>query len=596
MSIVMWNARGISRPSFKPNARHLIQAHSPDLMILVETQVARHFTALITHDLGFDSSHLVEPTGRAGGILLLWKSDRITIHILGESNQGVYALVEVKSLNNSFIITAVYASPKIAMRKILWNELCSFAEGLDYPWCVIGDFNEVTCQAEKFGGREINRSRVNLFVQTMNDCSLIDLGYHGSKFTWTNKRRSNPILERLDRGWANEAWITQYPNANVWHLPRITSDHCPIHVRLNNPTKILGPKPFRFEPMWMSDPSFQQTILDPWSRGEGDVVSKLEKVREVLVEWNVNVFGNVYKKKRRVLARLGGTQKALHNNPRSTFLHNLERDLEAELIEILNQEESLWYMKSRSNWVMEGERNTTYFHRSVVTKRSSNRILTIRNAVGEDIAEPNRIREHISSAFRSLYSSEHLACSWEVTSGEGEKNIAYPPTLVEISNALFSMKPLKAPGPDGFHPIFFQKNWEMLKEGVYNSIHEWFGVKRIPEKICEALICLIPKQECPETVKHYRPISLCNTIYKVVTKVLVNRLKPLIPHWISHNQNGFIKGRGTDVNLVVTSEILHSMHRKKGRAGWFALKIDLEKAYDRMEWSFCEKVPYFPWA
>ena len=75
-------------------------------------------------------------------------------------------------------------------------------------------------------------------------------------------------------------------------------------------------------------------------------------------------------------------------------------------------------------------------------------------------------------------------------------------------------------------------------------------------------------------------------MYKLVTKIVVNRMRPLIPSWISRNQNGFIQGRGTDVNLVVASEILHAMHKKKGKNGWFALKVDLEKAYDRLEWDF----------
>ena len=104
--------------------------------------------------------------------------------------------------------------------------------------------------------------------------------------------------------------------------------------------------------------------------------------------------------------------------------------------------------------------------------------------------------------------------------------------------------------------------------------------------MCQAVICLIPKQNPPDTVKHLRPISLCNTLYKLATKVIVNRLKPLIPYWISPNQNSFIKGRGPDVNIVVATEILHSMKKKKGKMGWFALKIDVEKAYDRIAWNF----------
>lgn len=141
-----------------------------------------------------------------------------------------------------------------------------FSDNLNHPWLVIGDFNEVTCQNEKFGGRRINYRKVNMYVNAMNYCKLIDLGYNGSKFTWTNKRRNNPILERLDRGWSNGAWCSKFPNASLWHLPRVTSDHCPLLLKLDNPTPRHGPKPFRFEPMWFRDPSFDQTVDRVWER------------------------------------------------------------------------------------------------------------------------------------------------------------------------------------------------------------------------------------------------------------------------------------------------------------------------------------------
>ena len=75
----------------------------------------------------------------------------------------------------------------------------------------------------------------------------------------------------------------------------------------------------------------------------------------------------------------------------------------------------------------------------------------------------------------------------------------------------------------------------------------------------------------------------------MVTKIIVNRLKPIIQNWILTNKNGFIKGGGPKVNIVVATEILHSMNLKKGKNGWFALKIDLEKAYDRIEWHILRK-------
>ena len=289
-----------------------------------------------------------------------------------------------------------------------------------------------------------------------------------------------------------------------------------------------------------------------------------------------------------ILGRVGRLKDSRepNQNPTSPFLQNLEESLENVIKEILDQEEWLWIMKCRINWMTEGERNTAFFHRSVIIKRCANRILTLRNEVGESLTNPQEIRDHIRTAFVNLYTSDHIVSLQDPIIHSGSMNIAYYPSGEEIRLALFSMKPLKSPGPDGFHPIFFQKKWNIVSMKICHKIQEWFTRGKIPEHLGQALICLIPKQSSPETVKHLRPISLCNTIYKLVTKIIVNRLKPFIPQCISPNQNSFMKGRGPDVNIVVASEIIHPLQKKKGKWGWFALKIDLEKAYDRMEWSF----------
>ena len=178
--------------------------------MLAETWVGREKTEAIIADLGFDSWHLLEPDGFVGGILLMWKSHILDFHVIGEGAQGVYGVVEVRNSSTSFIFTAIYASPKFHIRKHLWHDLETFAQHLNKPWLVLGDFNEVINQSEKLGGRPVSRMRSDLFATTMDNCELVDLGFSGPKFTWSNKRKLNPIMERLDRGWANSDWIQSF--------------------------------------------------------------------------------------------------------------------------------------------------------------------------------------------------------------------------------------------------------------------------------------------------------------------------------------------------------------------------------------------------
>ena len=205
MSTIFWNARGIARNSFKPNFCHIVNEHHPDIVILAETHASRRSTIPIVHSLPFDSWPLVDPIGFAGGIIILWNSARVNLTILCENSQSITALVEVSSNPSPpFILTAVYASPRFNTRSLLWSNLRDMADTIVLPLIVFGDFNEVTCQAEKLGGNPISKNRTDIFNKTLDDYHLMDLGFSGPRFTWSNKRKHAPIHERLDRGCAND--------------------------------------------------------------------------------------------------------------------------------------------------------------------------------------------------------------------------------------------------------------------------------------------------------------------------------------------------------------------------------------------------------
>ena len=108
----------------------------------------------------------------------------------------------------------------------------------------------------------------------------------------------------------------------------------------------------------------------------------------------------------------------------------------------------------------------------------------------------------------------------------------------------------------------------------------------MPEYLNSTNIVLIPKTQGPETIGSYRPISLCNSMYKIVSKILVGRIRPLLDQLISLCQTAFVLGRRGIDNAIVVQEIIHTMGRAKGKFGYMVLKIDLEKAYDKLEWGF----------
>lgn len=146
----------------------------------------------------------------------------------------------------------------------------------------------------------------------------------------------------------------------------------------------------------------------------------------------------------------------------------------------------------------------------------------------------------------------------------------------------------KAPGPDGFQPVFYQDCWDVVGESVNKFVLDFFETRQLPPKIKDALVVPIPKIGKPEKISQFRPISLCNVLFKTITKTMVNRLKKVMPKLIGPAQASFIPGRLSVDNIVVVQEAVHSMRRKKGRKCWMLLKLDLEKAYARIRWGFLE--------
>ncbi|PKI72233.1 hypothetical protein CRG98_007370 [Punica granatum] len=186
------------------------------------------------------------------------------------------------------------------------------------------------------------------------------------RFTWTNLRKSGGhIQERLDRAVANPSWRVLFPNAEVSHLPRVHCDHCLILVDFNPTSQLYLSRPFRFENMWMSHPTFPNFVSDSWNEGRHVLMPASSSFTQNAVTWNKDVFGNIFHGKKHILARLDGIQKALAFRP-SNLLVALEKELRVHYCSILQDEKELWVMKSRDDWIMEGDRNTKFFHVSTI--------------------------------------------------------------------------------------------------------------------------------------------------------------------------------------------------------------------------------------
>lgn len=149
----------------------------------------------------------------------------------------------------------------------------------------------------------------------------------------------------------------------------------------------------------------------------------------------------------------------------------------------------------------------------------------------------------------------------------------------------------KSPGPDGFNPGFYKKNWDVVGPDIVAACIYWLDTASFPADLNNTTVVLIPKCDSPKSVRDLRPISLCNVIYKIISKVLCNRLRRVLPELVDESQSAFVSGRLIQDNVLIAFETIHSMkNRRRGKRGHVALKIDISKAYDRVDWRFLDSI------
>lgn len=166
---------------------------------------------------------------------------------LTSTEQEIHSTVKVLSFKFCWLLSAVYASPRFAERQMLWENLTIISSLHSLLWIMAGDFNEVLLGEDKLGGRPVNSYTALKFQESLNSCRMIDLGFLGLRFTWSNnKPLSQLVQERIGRVFATPDWNTLYPEANVKHLERSHSDHCPMVLSLQSSSSIRFPRPFRF--------------------------------------------------------------------------------------------------------------------------------------------------------------------------------------------------------------------------------------------------------------------------------------------------------------------------------------------------------------
>ncbi|XP_062075415.1 uncharacterized protein LOC133779472 [Humulus lupulus] len=562
-NIISWNVRGLNGINKHGPVSDLCKKYRIGVGGLLETKLKGNkisrFVEFCFPNWDYYTSPEIE-----GRLLIVWRKSFVKVTILEESNQFIHCLVKLTGVQQSFGVTFVYGMNSIKGRRSLW-------EGLRRPfhkdtaWIYLGDFNSPFTSKDRSGGKPISGLELADPNRWLVDSYLEHLKSVGSYFTWTNNQLGAAIIyTKIDHVLINEKWVDLFPQATAMFSWEAFSDHCSCLVNLQVQEK-LGIKIFRFFNYWIEHPDFHVQVLRSWNQpinatGIQAIFLKMLRLKHCLKVFNTDKIGDLkakfYKAKETFqVARL----------PAQAYPHVLDFQEAAEA-----------YSK----------------------RKSENGIVSFIAEDGKMVDNFSEVVSHYVGHFRDFLGSSSStlgSISTQIVEMGPQLSVLQQMKLLkpfsrkEIREALFSIPITKSPGPDGFGSGFFKPIWNDIGDEVCVAITHCFELGIFPSELHETTLSLIPKVANPSRAVDYRPIACCSTLYKCMSKLICKRLADIHPDLIQPNQGAFVKGRYIAHNIMIF-QVLIKNYGRATTSSRCAIKIDLRKAYDTVDWVFLENL------
>ena len=594
-----WNIRGLNGLPKQRAVKAWISRFSLDLIGLLETKVALPLLRSVVSEV-CPSWHFLSNASDSDAcrVLVCWDPSIYSISGTVVTPQGVSC--QVTRISDGFIFEAtfVYGSNDPGVRRQLWDFLRSQASRFhSVPWIVLGDFNAILSSSDRVGGDLSWYGHMEDFGQCVHDAELIRVPFTGLRYTWHNGQAdTGTIMRRLDWVFCNSSWFLARPQTISEFLPRDFSDHCAMIVRTGE-QRLQVPHSFRFLNFWADHDDFLGIVKRVWvAYVEGNPMYKFtQKMSLLKKELKAKHFRDSSHISSRVLeakAQWAAAQVALDAHPMSDECSLVERDLSRRYARLCHDEEAFFRQRSRIQWLALGDKNTKFFHRSLVHRQVRNRIHGLKDEDGTFLTDQREMGRLTVRYFQHLFSAPARP-SISGASRYFSRRISedLTPSLVspisddEIRQALFSISDDKAPGPDGFTSLFYKRTWDIIGSDFRAAVRYYFSTCAMPRCVNATRIALVPKVESPQSMDDFRPISCCNVLYKCISKVIANRFKAVLPDVIGLSQSAFVRGRQITDAILLTQELMHNYHLE-GSPPRCALKVDIRKAFDTVSWDF----------
>ncbi|KAF5457277.1 hypothetical protein F2P56_021390, partial [Juglans regia] len=385
-------------------------------------------------------------------------------------------------------------------RRRLWEELAGIHSLWDVPWCMGGDFNITRFPSERSGHCQHSRA-MEEFSEFIFDLDLMDLPLVGGN--------THGLTAGLGRSWIDS-----------------------LSLRHGKLTIQKGRRYFKFENMWLTSNGFVDMVRAWWISYQFSgtpsfiLAAKLKALKQDLKKWNLEVFGHTDNQKSSLLEELQELEGRELSGDASEEVLVRKGMVVAELERVLLSEEISWSQKSRALWLKEElENHIVQYYENLLTETAN-------------------WRPKLDALHFETFDPQYVSVMERPFDDE------------EIFKVITGMAKDKAPEPDGFSMGFFQTCWDVVKGDVMQVFSEFHTYQKFEKSLNATFIALIPKKHGASLIEDFRPISLVSSVYKIISKVLANRLSPVLENIISKPQNAFIRGRHILDSVLIANESL----------------------------------------
>ena len=611
-----FNCRGIRDKKKRDSVFHWLTTKHLGIAMLQETH------SMATDELEWQKEwkgdiYYSHGTNQSKGVAILLPNkinDRIKCLNIEKDRDGRLLILDCEIDNNPLLLINVYAPTKD-----MGNQQLLFSENLksklekhgDKNVIIGGDFNTyLNPKVDKKGGTDekISKYAVNI-LSIMEEYNLIDIyrARHPEerKFTRRENSKSGLIHSRLDYFLISNCISSQVIKTFI--DTGFKSDHSIVKLKvqfLNSQKR--GMSYWKFNNKLLNDKTYINLIKEELQNISSCDYFKNKnlqwdfvkcQIRTITIAYSKTKCKEAKEKEKKVKTELEKLEQKIIGCSNETILLDYFKMKEQwEQIEMSKAEGAI--MRSRTQWVEMGEKNTKYFLN--LEKRNYNQKYIKKLICNEEtITDPFEILNEEKKFYENLYTSKVKTKGKNIDSflskinvpqlSDTEKTVCDSPLcMAEIASALKELKNDKTPGNDGFTTNFYKFFWPDIKNLLFATYNYSYQMELLTDDQRRSILNLIPKPDKDlRLLKNWRPVSILNTDYKILTKALANRLQLVLPNLIDNDQAGYIKNRYIGENVRIIEDVM-TYTNLKNLTGYIVL-LDFEKAFDSIEWSYLFK-------